>query len=198
MDKLKKAIEVKERYLKKIIKYFPGFITPNLLTAARLLLLPLIIFLIIYNHSLWALLVFIFAFALDLLDGPLARLRNQASDFGALFDPFVDKTVFLTVMFLVAYQSLPRLMLFTILALEIIVVIIAGILAPIAKKIGYKYKIGANKYGKYKMFFQFVGIIVLMINPQNETNIQIGMVIFMIAILFSALSIIDHCRSIKK
>jgi len=198
MDKLKKAIEIKEKYLKKIIKYFPGFITPNLLTALRLLLLPLIIILIIYGYSFFALLVFVFAFSLDLFDGPLARLRNQATDFGALFDPFVDKTVFLTVMFLVAYQSLPRAMLFTILALEIIVVIVAGILAPIAKKIGYQYKIGANKYGKYKMFFQFIGIAILMISPANQSLILAGTIIFTIAILFSALSIVDHCFNIKK
>jgi cardiolipin synthase len=191
-------MDKKEQIAQKIVKHFPAFITPNLLTLLRFSLLPLIIYLIVTGRYALALALFIIAFILDLLDGPLARQRQQTTEFGALLDPLADKMLFLTVLFLVTYQTLPHLLIFTILFLEIIIIFIAGVLAPLARFLKFQIKIGANRFGKYKMFLQFIAIIMIMIAPQNQIIINIATGLFLIAILFSAISILDHCRHIKR
>lgn len=67
---------------------------PNLLTLARLLATPLIALLAAaggQNGALYAAILFAAAAATDWLDGYLARKLNQASAFGAMFDPIADK-----------------------------------------------------------------------------------------------------------
>ncbi len=198
MKTLDDFLEIKENYLRKIVKYFPEFITANSLTMARFVLLPLIIYLIIVDQYTWALLTFLFAFLLDLFDGPLARHRKTTTVFGAMLDPLADKILFMSVLVLVAYQNLPMFLLATIIALEVIIMFLAGVLAPIGKSMKLKFKIGANKYGKYKMFLQVVGLVILLINPESAATQDWAILIFSVAVLFAGMSIGDHCRSIIK
>lgn len=198
MKQLQNFLDFKEKKLRNIVKYFPYFITPNALTMMRLLLLPLIIFLILANNYPWALAIFIVAFLLDLFDGPLARVRKQTTVFGAMLDPLADKILFITILILVAYEKLPTFLLAVLIILEIIIMMIAGLLAPIGKKMKYKFKIGANQYGKYKMFLQVIGLIILMISPENKITNELAILIFSTAILFSAMSIGDHIKVIHE
>jgi cardiolipin synthase (CMP-forming) len=66
---------------------------PNLLTLIRFLAVPVLFFLIDagekYNWT--ALILFLLIWLTDFLDGYIARRFNQVSEFGKLFDPFVDK-----------------------------------------------------------------------------------------------------------
>jgi cardiolipin synthase len=64
---------------------------PNFLSVGRILSVPLIVILLIYNHSGWALLVFILAAISDAVDGLLARLLHQRTAIGAYLDPAADK-----------------------------------------------------------------------------------------------------------
>src|SRR5262249_39586622 len=69
------------------------FNLPNQLTAARLAL-AVVLFALIGGEA-WGgcLLVFALAALTDWLDGYLARLQNQASALGRVFDPLVDKVL---------------------------------------------------------------------------------------------------------
>lgn len=198
MKSLDDLLDLKEKYLRKIVKYFPGFITPNSLTMTRFVLLPLIIYLIVINQYNWALIAFLLAFVLDLFDGPLARHRKTATVFGAMLDPLADKILFISVLILVAYQNLPLFLLITIVVLEVIIMFLAGVLAPIGKSMNIRFKIGANKYGKYKMFLQVIGLVILFINPTGPANQEWAILVFSVAVLFAGMSIGDHCRSIIK
>jgi len=64
---------------------------PNFLSVGRILSVPLIVILLIYQHSGWALLVFIAAAVSDAVDGLLARLLHQRTVIGAYLDPAADK-----------------------------------------------------------------------------------------------------------
>lgn len=198
MKQLEDFLDFKEKKLQKIVKHFPYFITPNALTMMRLILLPFIIFLILDNNYTWALILFLFAFLLDLFDGPLARVRKQATVFGAMLDPLADKILFISILVLVAFGKLPTFLLAVMIGLEIIIMVIAGLLAPIGKKMNYKFEIGANNYGKYKMFLQVIGLVILMINPESQTTRDIAILFFSATIFFSAMSIGDHIRVIYK
>jgi CDP-diacylglycerol--glycerol-3-phosphate 3-phosphatidyltransferase len=69
------------------------FVYPaNLLTLARLLMLPAAIHYMRQEDGRWrALGVFGVAMATDLLDGPVARMRQEVSPLGKLLDPIADK-----------------------------------------------------------------------------------------------------------
>ncbi len=72
---------------------------PNLITIARILLVPVFVWFLLLDESSdgpwrWAAAVlFIVAIATDSLDGHIARSRNLITDLGKLLDPIADKAL---------------------------------------------------------------------------------------------------------
>ncbi len=65
---------------------------PNVLSAIRLALIPLFLYLLLVAHADgWAVAILIFSGASDWADGKIARLLNQSSKLGELLDPAVDR-----------------------------------------------------------------------------------------------------------
>ena len=64
---------------------------PNLLTLARVAVVPPLVWLLLNEHYQWALLLAVFAGLSDLFDGWLARRFGWQSRFGSLADPAADK-----------------------------------------------------------------------------------------------------------
>ncbi len=69
---------------------------PNVLTILRILLTPLLVWLLLEGKMNWALVVFIVAGITDGLDGFIARVFNQKSHLGAYLDPLADKILLMT------------------------------------------------------------------------------------------------------
>ena len=69
---------------------------PNSLTILRILLIPLIVGLLIYEHVEYALMTLVVAALTDALDGTIARIANQKTPFGAYLDPLADKLLLMT------------------------------------------------------------------------------------------------------
>lgn len=71
---------------------------PNALSAIRLLLIPVFVYLLLFAHSNgWATAILMFSGASDWADGKIARLLNQSSRLGVLLDPAVDRLYMVTV-----------------------------------------------------------------------------------------------------
>jgi cardiolipin synthase len=70
---------------------------PNLITVARLFLVPLVIWLIIQGADLAAFWVFVLAGVTDGLDGYLARRLDQRSELGAYLDAIADKMLLVSI-----------------------------------------------------------------------------------------------------
>jgi cardiolipin synthase len=70
---------------------------PNLITIGRLLLVPLIVWLIIAAHPTVAFWVFVAAGISDGVDGFIARQFNLRSDLGAYLDPLADKALLVSI-----------------------------------------------------------------------------------------------------
>jgi CDP-diacylglycerol---glycerol-3-phosphate 3-phosphatidyltransferase len=72
---------------------------PNLITVIRLLLVPVFVLSLMSWECCEAgprwltAAIFLFASATDLLDGSLARRRNEVSSFGIIADPIADKAL---------------------------------------------------------------------------------------------------------
>lgn len=70
---------------------------PNLITAARIALVPIFIWLLAgfqqETGRWWALAVFVLAMATDGLDGSIARRRGLVTNLGKILDPIADKAL---------------------------------------------------------------------------------------------------------
>jgi CDP-diacylglycerol--glycerol-3-phosphate 3-phosphatidyltransferase len=68
----------------------------NLLTLIRIVLVPLLVWLLFRHGTGWrltALAVFVVASLTDRIDGELARRHNLVTDFGKIADPIADKAL---------------------------------------------------------------------------------------------------------
>ena len=75
----------------------------NVLTAARVLLVPVFAYLLISERGKAALLVFAVCGLTDVLDGLLARWLRQRTLAGTLLDPIADKLLMATAFIVLAY-----------------------------------------------------------------------------------------------
>ena len=73
---------------------------PNYLTLLRILIVPLLVVVLLtevvesylgFSGYAFAIAIFLIASFTDILDGHIARRRNQVSNFGKLLDPIADK-----------------------------------------------------------------------------------------------------------
>jgi len=134
---------------------------PNSLTVLRIFFVPLLVVLLLTtqpNMDLWAVAVFLAAATTDLLDGYLARRREQISRLGILLDPIADK-----LLTSAAFISLVELRLVPAWVVVIIVgreFAVSGLRA-IASSEGFLLQ--ASDLGKAKMVLQVAAITAIVL-----------------------------------
>lgn len=70
---------------------------PNLITLGRILMVPVVVWAIIYGELWLAFVLFLAAGVSDAVDGYLAKRFNMASELGAYLDPLADKTLIVSI-----------------------------------------------------------------------------------------------------
>ncbi len=141
---------------KSLLRLFPRFITPNLVTAFRFLMIPVVFYFLWKGEYSWGLVVFSIAAFSDVLDGALARTRRQITTWGKLFDPLADKLLIGSTVLVLASRLLSWWLAAAMVAIELLLIFVAYF--RLNKK-GVEIK--ANWSGKIKMLFQCVGVILL-------------------------------------
>jgi CDP-diacylglycerol--glycerol-3-phosphate 3-phosphatidyltransferase len=140
---------------------------PNYLSLARIFLVPLLVAVLlapvsedwfgIQRYAL-AIAIFLAASFTDILDGHLARRRNQVSKLGALLDPIADKLLVSAALIVLVEKHLaPSWAVVIILGREFAVTGLRSIAAAEG------LVISAQKVGKVKMWAQCVAIVSLLI-----------------------------------
>ena len=84
---------------------------PNLLSFARILVIPVLVYLLTFsdpNSSLLAAALFILASLTDYFDGYLARRNKSISDIGKILDPLADKLMVGSVLIMLAAMDRPN------------------------------------------------------------------------------------------
>ena len=79
---------------------------PNVLSALRLVGVPLFLWLILSAHDGWALVVLMLSGVTDYLDGKIARRFGLVSKVGALLDPIADRLYILTTLLGLAWRDI--------------------------------------------------------------------------------------------
>jgi cardiolipin synthase (CMP-forming) len=70
---------------------------PNLITLARIILVPVVVWAIISGEMLAAFALFLLAGISDAVDGFLAKRFHMASELGAYLDPLADKALIVSI-----------------------------------------------------------------------------------------------------
>jgi cardiolipin synthase (CMP-forming) len=78
---------------------------PNLITLLRILLTPVLVWLLLDHRMKQALLIFLIAGVSDALDGLIARVFHQKSKLGAYLDPLADKLLLVSSFILLGHMK---------------------------------------------------------------------------------------------
>jgi cardiolipin synthase len=96
---------------------------PNLITMARILSVPIIVWAITSGQMLPAFLLFLAAGVSDAVDGFLAKRFNMSSELGALLDPVADKALIVSIyVSLGISEALPRWVVILVVSRDILIV----------------------------------------------------------------------------
>ncbi|MFA1543745.1 CDP-alcohol phosphatidyltransferase family protein [Actinomadura monticuli] len=118
---------------------------PNILSLARLVGVPLFLWLVLAEADWWALGVLVFAGLSDWLDGKLARVLNQTSKLGTVLDPAADRLYILaTLVGLTIRDIIPLWLVVLLVAREFAIAPIA----PIVRRLGYGGTLPVHFIGK--------------------------------------------------
>lgn len=144
---------------------------PNYLTLARILVVPLIVVVLLtpvadqwfgVSGYAFAIGLFLAASLTDILDGHIARRRNQVSNLGKLLDPIADKLLVSAALIVLVEKHLaPAWAVVVILGREFIVTGLRSVAAADG------IVIQAQTSGKIKMWAQCVAIVALLVAGAN-------------------------------
>jgi CDP-diacylglycerol---glycerol-3-phosphate 3-phosphatidyltransferase len=144
---------------------------PNYLTFARIVVVPLIVVVLLTPVAeSWigvsgyaaAVVLFLAASMTDILDGHLARRRNQVSTLGKFLDPIADKLLISAALIVLVEKHLaPSWAVVIILAREFV---ITGLRSVAASE---GIVIQAQRLGKIKMWAQCIAVVSLLIAAAN-------------------------------
>lgn len=159
---------------------------PNLLTLARIAVLPVICLLMYAHIPVFAVVLYIICALTDFFDGYLARKLNAVSDFGTFLDPIADK-IFVAVILLVlvdigtvaGYWIIPVIV---ILVREFLVSGMREFLGP------KNVKLPVSQLAKWKTTLQMAALVLLIAAPLMPVLGVAGLWSLLIAAVLTAIT----------
>ena len=171
----------------------------NLLTLARILVIPIIVLCIYMNKPFYgwvAFTLFCIASITDYFDGYIARIRNEVTNFGTFLDPIADKLLVAAVILILTskevianWETIPALI---ILLREIAV---SGLREYLAK---IKISVPVSRIAKIKTSMQLIALAFLILSESGLTIIPIifiGKIALWIAGLLTLYTGYDYLKS---
>jgi cardiolipin synthase len=167
---------------------------PNLLTAARLLAAPYILFLLWTGSFRTALVWFAVASATDALDGYLARRFQAASRLGALLDPIADKVLLSGSFLVLGWKSIIPFSL-TIFVLGRDVMILVFALVALARKTHRDFP--PSVWGKASTAAQIAYVVFAVAHEADLAPFAVVTILGWITFALTVWSGIDYARRVS-
>lgn len=159
------------------------------MTLTRILLLPFFAASLIYSEYNYALLLFVVAAVTDLLDGLVARITKQITDFGKILDPVADKFFLLTSFILMSvYGIMPKWLTIIVISKDLIVVTGCVILYFVTSKL----KIEPSIWGKSASALQFILIGLILLSLNFRDNADFPSIVFIVVAVITSVSGIHY------
>jgi len=134
---------------------------PNILSILRIVLIPLVAWLILFDYFLYALITTLIIAISDFLDGLIARIFNAQSEIGSYLDSIADKAFIISAYMLIGTQDLlPIFVIIIVISRDIIIMGAFGLSFAMNQKLD----INPIRISKINTFLQFLLIIVVLIN----------------------------------
>lgn len=189
-------LKSKDQLFKPLADALPLWITPNGLAVFRLIMVIPIGYFALAGQAIPTAFLLVAAYFTDVLDGVLARSRNQVTKAGAVLDPIADKVIFLVLFWILGWKVLD-IRIFTILALIELVFLLTGpIFSLIPTKNLPDRKFGANIFGKLKTIFEVIGLLLLIVYLMHfPWALIVTEITFGLAIICALASMLRHLLS---
>ena len=101
----------------------PALNLPNLITLARIIMVPVVVWAIASRQMQIAFLLFLAAGVSDAVDGFIAKRFNMASELGAHLDPLADKTLIVSIYVALGItDAIPRWIVILVVSRDILIV----------------------------------------------------------------------------
>jgi CDP-diacylglycerol---glycerol-3-phosphate 3-phosphatidyltransferase len=170
---------------------------PNILTSIRILLIPVLVatyYLPWDGRYVTCAAIFAVAAFTDWLDGYLARKLDQATPFGAFFDPVADKVMVSValVMLVESYSST-----FMTIASVVIVSreIVISALREWMAEMGKRASVAVSYIGKVKTAMQMLSIFMLLGSPPSSEWAIWGEAVLIVAALLTLWSMYVYLKA---
>lgn len=167
---------------------------PNLLTAYRFAVVPIILLCLQPGAGVWAGLIAFILFLTgalsDLADGYVARMMRSETVLGKLIDPLADKVLIVAALImLIPLDRVAAWVAFIIIARELVITGFRGVAADAG------IIIAADRLGKIKSIFQYTALCVLIFPaallswPYLQ---EFGEILLLIAMVLTVWSGVDY------
>lgn len=172
----------------------------NAITCLRIVLVPVIVWLIVIASSTeydaahaWAFAVFLLAASTDFIDGQIARRTNTISEFGKLVDPLADRLLVISVLIALMWEGFMPVWMGALIVGRDVLMLIGAPLIGIRDK-ETREKLAVHWTGKLATALLFTAICVFILwNTRDRVNVA-GFIIFCAGIVFSYLSAFIYIR----
>lgn len=141
------------------------FTIPNIISFARLLTIPVFLWLVWQGHELTGFIVLVVAVSTDFVDGLVARKLNQVSRLGMFLDPLADRLFIAAVVVALAIRDVVPLWL-------VILVVLRDVLLGIGAAILSRYGAGilpVKWMGKWATFALLASLPLFLLAALVET-----------------------------
>lgn len=140
----------------------------NILTYSRIILTPLIIYLILQDNFLLAGLIFGYCSISDVADGKIARKFKLVSEHGNYMDPLADKVLMIGTLSAFLYLDVIALWAFSIIVgRDIIITFYRNYLLAKNKPLQ------TSQYGKFKTVFQHIMVLIILLADPAQNLVDI-------------------------
>ena len=169
----------------------------NKITICRIVAVPFFIVAILYYSPekeylrLWALGIFLFAVISDVIDGYIARTRQQKTRAGAILDPLADKILLISA-FITLYKMGSMFPVIHLPLWLVVAVISRDVVLLIGSLIIYlthtSMPIQATRWGKFSTFFQVLTVIGILLQW------HFSVFFWFFVVMFALVSGVDYIR----
>lgn len=172
-----------------VLPFIPHAVKPNHITALRMVLTPVVLYLLANDSLVFGVPLFILAAATDLVDGSLARVRKQITPWGILFDPVADKLLIGLVALVFALRYYHPVLVVAAVAFDVLPLTIWLLRARKDRGI-----MMANIWGKSKMFLQFISLTLLLLGVTLGLGdmIRAGEIVMVLATILAAVATVTY------
>ncbi len=172
-----------------VVPFVPRWMLPNHITMFRMVLTPFVIWLLFLGEYRFGIPLFVLAAFSDILDGSVARIRQQITPWGIFFDPVADKCLVGGVALTVALQYFHPILVFVAIALDLLPAMVF-----LARKDAAGQMMMANVWGKAKMVLQVSALLALLIGISMDSGnfVILGEGILGVSLIFALIAVVTY------